>query len=414
MGSQLQSSEIRTTWVRGKCIGRGSFGSVNIAYDNSTGEIFAVKSVMINPHNSAVVRVLENESMIYRSIHSPYIVSYLGDDLTKDISGDVCFNLHLEYMPNGTVADAAKNGLTECEVRSYIRCLTEAVRYLHDEVGIVHGDVKGKNVLVGHTTGTAKLADFGSAKSVFSNDAHVVAQGTPLWMAPEIVRGEPNSPESDVWSLGCTVVEMITGEAPWKKLRGQSTESILLQIGSGEYVPDLPEKISEAGKNFIGKCLRRNPEERWSCQQLLDHPFLSDFVNAVVDMSPRSVFGWLDSEFETPDGIDTSTSDLSINSIDIKQRIAVIAAKNAGAVWEDDDDDCGIWEFVRGESSPAQSSSSSYTDVILEKDRTGSGWTGLRSGSRVGKLREDLLTSLICFYLLFRVSKINKHPQTTI
>ncbi|GFY99329.1 mitogen-activated protein kinase kinase kinase 13 [Actinidia rufa] len=229
----------RPNWVRGSCIGQGSFGTVSVAVNKSDGQVFAVK-----------VR---------------------GSETVED--GATSFrNLHLEYMPGGTVADLVKKSGTDVEesvVRLYAWCIVSALRYVHAK-GIVHCDVKGKNVLLGPTAGAAKLADFGSAMEI-SDATPAEPRGSPLWMAPEVVRGEYQGPESDVWSLGCTVIEMFTGLPPWED-RGCET---LCRIGYSGESPDIPIQLSELGRDFVNKCLRRDPIERWSCEQLLRHPFIA-------------------------------------------------------------------------------------------------------------------------------------------
>jgi serine/threonine protein kinase len=78
-----------------------------------------------------------------------------------------------------------------------------------------HIDIKGPNVLV-DPDGTCKVSDFGSAKSLSENGIHSF-KGTPYWMAPEIVRGENYGRFADIWSLGCTVLEMALGRPPYSE-----------------------------------------------------------------------------------------------------------------------------------------------------------------------------------------------------
>uniref|UniRef100_A0A8N4F7M4 Mitogen-activated protein kinase kinase kinase 18 n=1 Tax=Elaeis guineensis var. tenera TaxID=51953 RepID=A0A8N4F7M4_ELAGV len=287
------------SWVRRRRIGEGSFGAVSLAMDRSNGQVFAVKSVNLNSSPLSSAKALENEIQILQSISSPYIVSYLGDDTTQESPTNVWRNLHLEYMPGGTVADlAARNGpIAEPQVRNYTRCIARALHHLHSVAGLVHCDVKGRNVLVGLSPGVAKLADFGSATRIphgCSMDANKqYAQGTPLWMAPEVARGERPTPASDIWSLGCTVIEMLTGAQPWRS----SGPDALFRIGFGDEVPEIPDWLSKAGRDFLDKCLRRDSTERWTGEQLLQHPFLADDDTNVTGPSPRSVLDLADLEF---------------------------------------------------------------------------------------------------------------------
>ncbi|KAG8387910.1 hypothetical protein BUALT_Bualt02G0070500 [Buddleja alternifolia] len=310
----------RSNWVRGSCIGRGAYGTVNLGINISNGAVFAVKSVDLLSALPSQVQALENEITILKTLSSPYIVKYLGDDTTSSLR-----NLHMEYLPAGTAADVATHS-NESAIRSYTRCLVSALSYLHSR-GIMHCDVKGKNVLLGPSPGSAKLADFGSAAEISS----IAARGSPLWMAPEVVREEYQGPESDVWSLGCTVIEMVTGKP------AVDAVSIL----SGE-LPRLPARLSGSGRDFLDKCFRRDYTQRWSCDQLLRHPFISMCSQEnLIDYrysSPRCV---LDLGFHCSSEEDDE--DDEILNLGAKGRIRGLVT-GAGANWESDDH----WVDVRG------------------------------------------------------------------
>ncbi|XP_073146669.1 mitogen-activated protein kinase kinase kinase 17 [Henckelia pumila] len=316
-----------SSWVRGSCIGRGANGTVNLALNLSDGEVFAVKSVELGSSTASQLRALENEIKILKSLSSPHVVGFLGDDETASFR-----NLHMEYMPGGTAADSACSD--EGILRSYAWCLVSALGYLHSR-GIVHCDVKGKNVLLGRPS--AKLADFGSAAIV--SEGGISPRGSPLWMAPEVVRGEYQGPESDVWSLGCTVIEMATGKPAWDSVS---------RIGYSSEFPAFPPKLSELGCDFLRKCLQRDAEKRWSCDQLLQHPFLSQCRPLPEDpiasgSSPRCVLDLFDLNFEDDEETDGSEEedDEFLNS-NAKGRIRGLIT-GTGANWESDG-----WIEVRG------------------------------------------------------------------
>ncbi|KAF5960335.1 hypothetical protein HYC85_001544 [Camellia sinensis] len=98
--------------------------------------------------------------------------------------------------------------------------------------------------------------------------------GTPVFMAPEVVRGEKQGFSADVWALGCTIIEMATGFHPWPKVNDPVLT--LYTIRFSEEVPELPTWFFEKAKDFLGKCLRRDSKERWTGKELLRHPFLDD------------------------------------------------------------------------------------------------------------------------------------------
>ncbi|TKY56494.1 Mitogen-activated protein kinase kinase kinase A [Spatholobus suberectus] len=318
-----------SSWVRGKCVGKGAFGVVNIAVSKIDGGVFAVKSVDRKTGLPGQVEALENEIRVLKRVASPHVVAYLGDDVTCEDGATSSFrNLHLEYMPGGTVADLAPADVDERSLRRYAWCLVSALRDVHAR-GVVHCDVKGRNVLLAGDGSVAKLADFGAAVE-FDSPAPL-PRGSPMWMAPEVVRRERQGPESDLWSLGCTVVEMVTGKPAWED-RGVDT---LSRIAYSDELPEFPSELSELGRDFLEKCLRREPSERWSCDQLLQHPFLLPY-NRVLESSPRCVLDWVDSEFAESDN-DREESEvlLKFNSEEnsVKNRISKLATVSR-ANWE--------------------------------------------------------------------------------
>lgn len=328
---------VQRSWLRGNCIGQGSFGTVNLAVDKSDGRVFAVKSAENTSANSQLI-ALENEIRILKSLSSPYVVNYVGDDVSKE-NFTTFRNLHVEYMPGGTAAELAEfpgADVDEGIVCSVTRCVVSALKYVHS-LGIVHCDVKGRNVLVGSSKGVAKLADFGSA---VESKEWKLGRGSPLWMAPEVIRGEYQGSESDVWSLGCTIIEMVTGKPAWED-RGFDT---VFRIGYSDELPNIPTQLSQVGKDFLDKCLRRNCEERWSCDQLLQHPFLLSTCSD-AEVSPRCTLDWLNSNFsDEDDDQDQRLFDFESNTWEFlgKDRISRLASKS-GAIWEESDG----WVSVR-------------------------------------------------------------------
>ncbi|GMI91458.1 hypothetical protein HRI_002815100 [Hibiscus trionum] len=256
-------------WTRGRTIGRGSTATVSIATVDQSGHVFAVKSSELSQSES-----LRKEQSILSTLSCPQVVAYKGCDVSTE-NGKLLYNLFLEYAPSGTVTDAIhRHGgcLEEGMVRSYTRGILLGLEFLHSR-GIVHCDIKGQNILV--TDDGVKIADLGCARRAdgASSTAWSVA-GTPVYMAPEVARGEQQGFPADVWALGCTVIEMVTGRAPWADVR--DLVSALYRIGFSNDVPEIPINISKQARDFLSKCLRRDPAERWSATQLLSHDFLKE------------------------------------------------------------------------------------------------------------------------------------------
>ncbi|RZB89983.1 mitogen-activated protein kinase kinase kinase 18-like [Glycine soja] len=249
-------------WTRGHTLGRGSTAAVYIGESHRSGEVFAVKSAEL--HRS---EFLKREERILSTLKCPQIVAYRGCDNTFE-NGVQWFNMFMEYAPHGTLAERG-GGMEEAVVGSCTRQILQGLNYLHSN-GIVHCDVKGQNVLV--TEQGVKIADFGCARRV--EESSSVIAGTPRFMAPEVARGEQQGFPADVWALGCTVLEMITGTPPWQG--GGDPAAVVYRIGFSGESPEIPGYVSEQGRDFLGKCLKREPGERWSVEELLGHGFVKE------------------------------------------------------------------------------------------------------------------------------------------
>ncbi|KAL1567006.1 mitogen-activated protein kinase kinase kinase 18-like [Salvia divinorum] len=256
------------TWTRGPTIGRGSTATVSIA-STPAGDIFAVKSTDL-----ASSALLKKEESFLSQLSSPYVIRCLGSDHDKSL-----YNLFLEYSAGGSLSDLiGKRGgwLDEKTIRFYSKQLLTGLDYLH-RTGLVHCDIKGQNILVG---AGLKIADFGCARWAGSAGAF---SGTPAYMAPEVSRGEDQSFPADVWAVGCTVIEMATGRHPWPEMKDPA--AALFRIAFSGDVPELPGWFSGEARDFVGKCLVRDPTKRWTAAELLRHPFM----DSAEEATPTSV-----------------------------------------------------------------------------------------------------------------------------
>ncbi|KAL5231164.1 hypothetical protein ABZP36_029940 [Zizania latifolia] len=250
--------------TRLRTLGRGASGAVVSLFAAGDGEeLLAVKSAA-GPAGEAQLR---REWGILASLCSPHVLRCLGFGAVA--GGE--YRLLLEFAPGGSLADEVeRNGgrLEEDAIRAYAADVARGLAYLHGQ-SMVHGDVKGRNVVIG-ADGRAKLADFGCARR---SDSAAPIGGTPAFMAPEVARGEEQGPAADVWALGCTVIEMATGRAPWIDM--DNIVAAVRLIGYTDAVPESPDWLSPEAKDFLGKCFRRRACERWTAAQLLEHPFLA-------------------------------------------------------------------------------------------------------------------------------------------
>ena len=133
-----------------------------------------------------------------------------------------------------------------------------------------------------NTNGIAKLSDFGCSKNIertltlyLKENKNNGIQGSIPWMAPEVIKQTNYGRKSDVWSFGCTILEMITGKQPWFGYSFDNSIAAIMKIGLSNEIPAIPDKISLKLNSFLLECLQRDPEKRSSVKDLLNHQFLA-------------------------------------------------------------------------------------------------------------------------------------------
>lgn len=269
-----------TSWQKGDLLGSGSFGTVYEGFTED-GFFFAVKEVSLLDQGSQGkqnILALEQEISLLSRFEHENIVRYLGTD--KD---DSKLYIFLELVTKGSLASLyGKYRLRDSQVSAYTRQILNGLMYLHKQK-VIHRDIKCSNILV-DASGSVKLADFGLAKTTKLNDIKS-CKGTPFWMAPEVVNMQNRryGLEADIWSLGCTVLEMLTRQHPYSHLEGMQA---LFMIGKGE-PPLVPDSLSRDARDFILKCIQVNPKDRPTAAQLLDHPFVTRPQNSFGPASPH-------------------------------------------------------------------------------------------------------------------------------
>ncbi|KAH7290371.1 hypothetical protein KP509_30G045100, partial [Ceratopteris richardii] len=274
-------------------LGRGSSGAITLALAIPQGYLCALKSSVA----PATASLLLREIQILQFLDSPFVIKYLGSQMFPDNSVP---SFHaLEFMDGGSLTDVVRRSggrLQEQVVRQYTRSIVQGLCYLHGR-GIVHCDIKGQNILVGSSG--VKIADFGAAKRINTpSDEREEFSGTVLWMAPEVVQRSEQAFPSDIWSLGCTVLEMLQGRPPWGHL--SDIAAAMYKIGCSEESRPMPESISSDAKDFLLHCLRRDPADRWTAAQLLSHPFCQVETEDVCKDESSSPRGILDNFFSSP------------------------------------------------------------------------------------------------------------------
>ncbi|KIJ68913.1 hypothetical protein HYDPIDRAFT_23789 [Hydnomerulius pinastri MD-312] len=268
-----------TKWIKGALIGAGSFGKVYLGMDAVNGLLMAVKQVEL-PTGSApneerkksMLSALEREIDLLKDLQHPNIVQYLYSSVDDDF-----LNIFLEYVPGGSVTALLRNygAFEEPLVKNFVRQILQGLNYLHER-DIIHRDIKGGNILVDNKGGI-KISDFGISKKVDGNLLtgkrmnRPSLQGSVFWMAPEVVQQKAHTSAADIWSVGCLVVEMLTGEHPWAQLTQMQA---IFKIGQSAK-PAIPSDISSEAEDFLTKTFSIDHTARPSAGELLQHPWLA-------------------------------------------------------------------------------------------------------------------------------------------
>ncbi|XP_028675968.1 mitogen-activated protein kinase kinase kinase 4 isoform X2 [Erpetoichthys calabaricus] len=259
-------------WQRGNKIGEGQYGKVYTCINVDTGELMAMKEIRFQPNDHKTIKETADELKIFEGIKHPNLVRYFGVELHREE-----MYIFMEFCDEGTLEEVSRLGLQEHVIRLYTKQITTAINVLHDH-GIVHRDIKGANIFL-TSCGLIKLGDFGCSVKLKNNAQTMPGEvnstlGTAAYMAPEVItraKGEGHGRAADIWSLGCVLIEMVTGKRPWHEY--EHNFQIMYKVGMG-HKPPVPEKLSTEGKDFLTHCLESEPKRRWTASQLLDHPFV--------------------------------------------------------------------------------------------------------------------------------------------
>ncbi|RLV98694.1 hypothetical protein DV515_00010577 [Chloebia gouldiae] len=283
-------------WQRGNKIGEGQYGKVYTCISVDTGELMAMKEIRFQPNDHKTIKETADELKIFEGIKHPNLVRYFGVELHREE-----MYIFMEYCDEGTLEEVSKLGLQEHVIRLYSKQITIAINGFESpqqcrRFPVALGPLAscfsfgkrtiydpeafhpGANIFL-TSSGLIKLGDFGCSVKLKNNTQTMPGEvnstlGTAAYMAPEVItraKGEGHGRAADIWSLGCVVIEMVTGKRPWHEY--EHNFQIMYKVGMG-HKPPVPDKVSPEGKDFLCHCLESDPKMRWTASQLLDHPFV--------------------------------------------------------------------------------------------------------------------------------------------
>ncbi|XP_011503608.1 PREDICTED: cyclin-dependent kinase-like 4 [Ceratosolen solmsi marchali] len=289
-------------------LGEGSYGVVFQCRDRQTGRLVAVKKFQQTEDDPLIRKIALREIRLLKNLKHPNLVNLLEVFRRKR-------KLHLvfEYCEHTLLNEMEKfpTGCPELMTKQLIWQILQGVAYCH-RLGCVHRDVKPENILI-TSEGIVKLCDFGFARMLSPGENYTEYVATRWYRAPELLVGDTQySTAVDVWAIGCVYAELIRGEALWPG-KSDVDQLYLIRRTLGDLLPRhmaifqqneffmgmslpaphtlTPLEIAMPSTNnstlqldFLKKCLDKNPDERWSCDQLLQHLYFENFYFKVPEI----------------------------------------------------------------------------------------------------------------------------------
>lgn len=308
-------------------LGEGAFSIVLRGNNSKTGEDLAIKILSKKKLDEAQQKLVFKEVSILRRLDHPNIVSF--DSFFED---DNHYYINQELCAGGEIFNQIVNltYFSEDLARHVICQVAEAVKYLHNEIGVVHRDLKPENLLFepidhapskkillrrsddpntkkdegvfkygigGGCIGMVKLADFGLSKQIWETKTKTPC-GTVGYTAPEIVKDERYSKKVDMWALGCVLYTLLCGFPPFYD---ENIDDLTEKISKGQFEFLRPwwDEISAGAKNCVLKLLCVSSAQRYDINEFFEDPWIKSFLKKVPkDLNGKYIYSGYDEKKE--------------------------------------------------------------------------------------------------------------------
>lgn len=257
-----------------RLLGRGAFGEVNQVKNKEDHKLFAVKTILCTEERDLVDSLLEVKHL--RLNRHPCVIDITDAWITEKPAKVI--HLAMSYCEAGDIAkiitaNKSKNSFVlEAQIVKWMIQIAFAIEFVHSN-NFMHRDLKPCNVLLCEGGQYVKLADFGLMVELKSNGQGIANEGeagTPIYTAPEIIKGEAYSYPVDCWSFGILLYELMSLNPPFNG--NHTTELVRAIVNDDVAPPPLPEHYSDELKKLCFSLLDRNPITRKTMVELLVHP----------------------------------------------------------------------------------------------------------------------------------------------
>lgn len=286
-------TNVKERWhINPEEIGHGHYGVVRKCMNRKTGEWFAIKSIRKSKVNR--VDVLKRETDILKEVNHPNIIRLI------EVHEDKKY-LHLitELCTGGELFDriisktqSPEGHFSEKDAANLVRCILDAIAYCHDEKQIVHRDLKPENFLYAShdEKSPIKIIDFGLSRwDVDPGSIMKTKVGTPYYVAPEVLR-RSYTKSCDIWSIGVITYILLCGYPPFY---GDSDTQIFDSVRAGRFDFPSPEwdTISSSAKDFICCLLKKDPNQRLTAKQAMQHKWIVEYASNGSTARPNLMHG---------------------------------------------------------------------------------------------------------------------------
>lgn len=281
-----------------KRLGQGTFAEV-FAGEWTNTPLASTKKVAIKRFRSATSKqeIIDKEIDIMRALNHPNIVKLIsairqeGDNNAEDSEEDGSqLYVVLEFCAGGDFRRYIKGKrLSEKWARIYLLQIAAGIEYLHNR-DIIHRDLKPHNMLLSEDKKNLKIADFGFARVIGNEALTATLCGSPLYMAPEVLRGDSYGAKADLWSVGVILYEMVCGERPFHDVASIVELKKQLLSEPIRFPSKVKDNISHDCRRLLNSLLQKDPSKRIQFSAFFNHDWLQQSEPAVLSKETASQF----------------------------------------------------------------------------------------------------------------------------
>ena len=355
-------------------IGEGAFGKVYKGQRKCTNQIVAIKKIVKKGKKEKELKNLRQEIDILHRLYHENIIQCLD---SFETNSEFCLVTELATGQLYEIVQEDKK-LPEKQIKEIALQLTSALFYLHNN-NIIHRDIKPQNVLIS-ASGIIKICDFGFARAIDNKTMITSIKGTPLYMAPELLKEYPYNKKADLWSLGVILYELYVGQPPFYT---NNFQTLLHKIAKEEI--RYPDSMSSEFKDFLKGLLVKNPKDRWDWPKILAHPFLKEtesekkshrereenYHKWILRIKNDKIFNLFESEsflakFANDIEVENNTKDFSsFDTINEKQSVNTTTTKRTSSTKSPQESAEDFWSKSERKSTTDEGATSLRKDPIF-------------------------------------------------